>query len=133
MSVVPKVSQQTKDKYDLLAKLEVNVLSHTDSEAKVDIGKWNCQNALRQMVEYKEAKKEDVPYDTKDSKYEHHLLKVSAQKSNRVFLNVKLVLNKLFDMGNPTQLVDSMLEYLLDHHKKRLPMCFKKSASSQKL
>ena len=102
----------------MLVKLKVDVLSCADLEAKVDIGKWNCQNTLGQMIKYMENKKGDVPYDTKDSKYEHHLLKVSAQKSNRVFLNVKLVLNKLFDMGNPTQLVDSMLEYLLDHHKK---------------
>lgn len=109
------VTKKTKKPYDLLASLDLDMLSRNDTD--VDLGKWKMQNLLREMVSFMEEIGEDVAYDTANSKYEHKLLKVSTRKSDKSCPDIKQVLKKLFDMGNSTQLIGAMMEYLLDNHK----------------
>ena len=115
MPAGPAVDESVKEKYDLLACLGVDVLSRTNSD--IDMGKWNSQNTLRQLVDYMEGVGEDVTYETKNSRYNHQLLKIATRKSDKSCPDIRQVLKKLFGMGNKNQLIGSILGYLLDHHK----------------
>ena len=58
---------------------------------------------------------EGAGYETTNSKYVHILEAVT--KSDGTCPDIKNVLRGLFEIGNPTHLVNSILEYLLENHK----------------
>ena len=59
---------------------------------------------------------EDIGYETTNSKY-ILILEAAFSMSDRTCPDIKNVLKDLFEIGNPTHLVNSILEYLLENHK----------------
>ena len=110
------VSETTKKQYPLLANLHVDVLSRTDTG--IGIGCWNMQSMLSQMVHFMESQNKKIQYEAAHTKYTHHLLKVASRSSDNTWPDIRRVLKELFETGNASQLIGSILEYLLDHHKK---------------
>ena len=77
----------------------------------------NSDNLLRQLVAFLESKGEALKYETSNSKYQHQFLKVSSRKTDSSKIDVKNLLDQVFDIGDESSTVCSLLEYLLDNYE----------------
>ena len=109
--------EQTKKKFDILATIGIKVLSEPTPDANLDIGSMNRSNLLRQLTQFMDSRQQPINYETSNSKYLHHFIKVSTKVNDPLYLNLCEGMKKLFGIGEKGQVMQNLVEYLLDNHE----------------
>ena len=74
-------------------------------------------NLLRQLTQFMDSRQQPINYETSNSKYLHHFIKVSTKVNDPLYLNLCEGMKKLFGIGEKGQVMQNLVEYLLDNHE----------------
>lgn len=116
--ITPPTNDDMLKKFSLLATLALPILNRpTANERNFDMGKICRENLLRQLTEYMDMVRQPKQCESMNSLWIKHFLRITTKKNDPSSPNIKEGMDDLFNIGDAKKIVQSLLEYLLRHHR----------------